>query len=80
MKIISLFRTCLAAVYSVILLTIVLTLSLLTLQFFARPLWFYTARVWGSGCLWIMGVNLVEENEPSFKGAGARIIMFNHEI
>ena len=79
MKIVSFFRILIAVLYSVILLTSALVVSLLTLQYFARPLWFYAARAWGNGSLWLMGVKLVEENEPSFKDPGARIVMFNHE-
>ena len=78
-KLFSLLRTLLAILYSIILLTPALLISLLTLQYFATPLWHHTARAWGKGGLWIMGVTLIEENDSTFKEAGSRVVMFNHE-
>ena len=65
--------------YTFILLSSALILSLLTLQLFAVKLWYYTGRMWGKGSLWLLGIRLHEENKSTFPDRAARIVMLNHE-
>ena len=73
------FRMICAIVFSIVLLSTALLISLLTIQIFAVPLWYRVARLWGKGCLWIMGVRIIEENQSTLQGQQARVVMFNHE-
>lgn len=79
MLLVQFFRTVITWIFTAVFLSFILILSLLTFQAFAVQIWFFAARFWSKGCLWLVGVKLIELNTPTYEGAENRIIMTNHQ-